>query len=76
MGCGLIVRFVDDLYRDLDNDRVVSVLNRILEMELTGVVRYTHYSFLVFGYGRIPILLARIGDPTRLPQVFRTLTAA
>ena len=37
-------------------DNVVSVLNRILEAELAGVVRYTHYSFLVFGFGRIPIV--------------------
>jgi bacterioferritin len=35
---------------------VVSVLNRLLEAELAGVVRYTHYSFLVFGFGRIPIV--------------------
>jgi bacterioferritin len=40
----------------LDTDRVVEVLNRILEAELAGVVRYTHYSFLVFGFGRIPIV--------------------
>jgi bacterioferritin len=40
----------------LDKDKVVSVLNRLLEMELAGVVRYTHYSLLVFGYGRIPIV--------------------
>jgi bacterioferritin len=39
-----------------DQDKVVSVLNRLLEAELAGVVRYTHYSFLVFGYGRIPIV--------------------
>jgi bacterioferritin len=32
------------------------VLNRLLEAELAGVVRYTHYSFLVFGFGRIPIV--------------------
>ena len=25
-------------------------------MELAGVVRYTHYSLLLFGYGRIPIV--------------------
>jgi bacterioferritin len=37
-------------------DKIVSVLNRILEAELAGVVRYTHYSFLVFGFGRIPIV--------------------
>jgi bacterioferritin len=41
---------------DIDRDEVVAVLNRILEAELAGVVRYTHYSFLVFGYGRIPIV--------------------
>src|SRR6185503_19344177 len=41
---------------ELEKDKVVTVLNRILEMELAGVVRYTHYSFLVFGYGRIPIV--------------------
>jgi bacterioferritin len=40
----------------IDRDRVVAVLNRILEAELAGVVRYTHYSFLVFGFGRIPIV--------------------
>jgi bacterioferritin len=41
---------------DLDKDKVVALLNRILENELAGVVRYTHYSFLVFGYSRIPIV--------------------
>ena len=41
---------------DFDKEKVVGVLNRILEMELAGVVRYTHYSLLVFGYGRIPIV--------------------
>ena len=41
---------------ELEKDKVVDVLNRILEVELAGVVRYTHYSFLVFGYGRIPIV--------------------
>ena len=40
----------------IDKDRVVAILNRLLEAELAGVVRYTHYSFLVFGFGRIPIV--------------------
>lgn len=40
----------------LDKDQVVDVLNRLLEAELAGVVRYTHYSFLVFGFSRIPIV--------------------
>ena len=41
---------------DLDTDKVIGTLNRILEQELAGVVRYTHYSFMVFGFGRIPIV--------------------
>ena len=40
----------------LDKDKVVALLNRLLEAELAGVVRYTHSSFLVFGFGRIPIV--------------------
>jgi bacterioferritin len=41
---------------DTTKARAVELLNRILEQELAGVVRYTHYSFLVFGFGRIPIV--------------------
>lgn len=37
-------------------DKVLSILDKILETELAGVVRYTHYSLMVFGYGRIPII--------------------
>lgn len=40
----------------IDKDAVVKVLNKILETELAGVVRYTHYALMVFGYGRIPIV--------------------
>jgi bacterioferritin len=39
-----------------DRKAVVEVLNHILEAELAGVVRYTHYSFMVYGYNRIPIV--------------------
>jgi len=39
-----------------DKAQVVTVLNKILEAELAGVVRYTHYSLMVFGYNRIPIV--------------------
>lgn len=31
-------------------------MNKILELELAGVVRYTHYSLMVYGYNRIPIV--------------------
>ena len=40
----------------VNQGEVVDVLNRLLEAELAGVVRYTHYSLLVFGFGRIPIV--------------------
>lgn len=40
----------------MDKAAVVSTLNQILEMELAGVVRYTHYSLMVFGPYRMPIV--------------------
>ena len=40
----------------LDKPKVIAQLNRILECELAGVVRYTHYSMMIFGYSRIPIV--------------------
>ncbi len=39
-----------------DKNAVIAVLNEILETELAGVVRYCHYSLMIFGYGRIPIV--------------------
>jgi bacterioferritin len=39
-----------------DKAAVVAQLNKILETELAGAVRYTHYSLMVFGYNRIPIV--------------------
>ncbi|BCX82772.1 bacterioferritin [Methylomarinovum caldicuralii] len=41
---------------DQDREKAIELLNRILELELAGVVRYTHYSFMIFGYNRIPIV--------------------
>jgi bacterioferritin len=41
---------------DTDNHKAIEILNRIMELELAGVVRYTHYSLMVFGYNRIPIV--------------------
>lgn len=42
--------------REIDRKAVLEKLDRILEAELAGVVRYTHYSFMIFGYNRIPII--------------------
>jgi bacterioferritin len=41
---------------DLDRDEAIEVLNRIVELELAGAVRYTQYSLMVFGHARIPII--------------------
>ena len=40
----------------MNKKKVTAVLNEILELELAGVVRYTHYSFMIFGHHRIPIV--------------------
>ncbi len=42
--------------KDLDLKKTQKLLNRIMEFELAGVVRYTHYSLMVFGPNRIPIV--------------------
>ncbi len=41
---------------DSEKQQVIDLLNNIMEVELAGVVRYTHYSLMVFGYNRIPIV--------------------
>lgn len=38
-----------------NNEKVVAKLNQALEMEISGVVRYLHYAFMVMGPNRIPI---------------------
>lgn len=39
-----------------DKAEAVKLLNQIMEAELAGVVRYTHYSLMIFGHNRIPIV--------------------
>jgi bacterioferritin len=41
---------------DQDTKHAVGILNKIMEHELAGVVRYTHYSLMIYGYNRIPIV--------------------
>ena len=40
----------------MDKIKVLSCLNKILELELAGVVRYTHYAFMVQGPYRISVV--------------------
>lgn len=42
--------------RELDQKKTTDLLNSIMEFELAGVVRYTHYSLMVTGPNRIPIV--------------------
>jgi bacterioferritin len=40
---------------ELSRNEAIDLLNRIVELELAGAVRYTQYSLMVFGHARIPI---------------------
>ena len=42
--------------QELDIDKTCEILNRVMEYELAGVVRYTHYSLMVRGPHRLPIV--------------------
>ena len=48
----------------LDTGAAVALLNQIMEAELAGVVRYTHYALMVFGHNRIPIVSWLRGEAT------------
>lgn len=37
-------------------DQVLEILNRLIEREYAGVIRYSHYSLMIFGFNRIPIV--------------------
>ena len=40
----------------LSSSKVINILNEIMEYELAGVVRYTHYSLMIVGPHRLPIV--------------------
>ena len=40
----------------IDIEHVNPVLNEILREELAGVVRYTHYSLVITGPNRLPLV--------------------
>jgi bacterioferritin len=47
---------MSDAFSQPENELVIATLNKILELELAGLVRYLHYSFMIFGHNRIPIV--------------------
>lgn len=42
--------------KELNREKAINLLNEIMEFELAGVVRYTHYSLMITGPNRIPIV--------------------
>lgn len=47
-----------------EKEKAIEILNKIMELELAGVVRYTHYGLMVYGYNRIPIVSWLKGNAT------------
>ncbi len=41
---------------DRQKQPIIDTLNKILEAELAGAVRHTHYALMVFGHNRIPLV--------------------
>ena len=39
--------------KELNTDKIISILNDILQYELAGVVKYTHFALMVTGPNRI-----------------------
>ncbi len=39
-----------------DTEQIIPVLNDIMQAELAGVVRYTHYSLVITGPNRLPLV--------------------
>ena len=42
--------------REFDKNQVLNILKNIFELEMSGVVRYTHYSLMIFGSNRLPLV--------------------
>jgi bacterioferritin len=44
------------MMKTLDQEQTITTLRSLMEFELAGVVRYTHYALMVTGPNRIPIV--------------------
>ena len=40
----------------MNKEKVIEKLTEIFDLELSGVIRYTHYSLMIFGYNRLPLV--------------------
>ena len=40
----------------MNKDVIIKKLTEIFDLELSGVIRYTHYSLMIFGPNRLPLI--------------------
>ena len=40
----------------MDKKAIIKKLSEIFTLELSGVIRYTHYSLMIVGYNRLPLI--------------------
>ena len=40
----------------MDKQKIIKILSKIFDLELSGVIRYTHYSLMIFGPNRLPLV--------------------
>ena len=40
----------------MDKEKIIEKLTQIFDLELSGVIRYTHYSLMIFGSNRLPLV--------------------
>ena len=40
----------------MNKDKIIDKLTTIFDLELSGVIRYTHYSLMIFGPNRLPLI--------------------
>ena len=40
----------------MNTKKVINILKKIFNHELAGVIRYTHYSLMIFGQNRLPLV--------------------
>ena len=40
----------------MNKNKVIKLLSKIYDLELNGIIRYTHYSLMIFGPNRLPLI--------------------
>ncbi len=40
----------------MEKEKLIEKLTQIFDLELSGVIRYTHYSLMIFGHNRLPLV--------------------